>query len=106
MFEAHLGPVTSTYGEVFWTNLPQFKLPQEVIELASKQSSEFEERLKRANQGGEGEASAMMATSRDMLYFYFDRLVSVVSSEMSLREKASVATDIYDRYKASILGQQ
>ena len=65
-------------------------LPQEVIELASKQSSEFEERLKRANQGGEGEASAMMATSRDMLYFYFDRLVSVVSSRcLSVRRPVS-----------------
>ena len=83
-------------------------LPQEVIELASRQSREFEERLKRADKGvdGDSESSAMIATSRDLLYFYFDRLVSVVSSDLSLREKASVAQDIYERYKASVLGPE
>eukprot|EP01043_Picozoa_sp_COSAG02_P075684 COSAG02_NODE_15725_length_1146_cov_1.071633_2_plen_99_part_00 len=26
------GPVTSTYGEVFWTSLPEVQLPQEIVE--------------------------------------------------------------------------
>ena len=30
MFEVHLGPVTSTYGEVFWTHLPSVGLPDEL----------------------------------------------------------------------------
>ena len=30
-FTVYAGPVTSTYGEVFWTSLPQAKLPDELI---------------------------------------------------------------------------
>ena len=30
MFEVHLGPVTSTYGEVFWTHLPSVELSDEL----------------------------------------------------------------------------
>ena len=31
-FEFYAGPVTSTYGEVFWTNLPEVQLPAEIVE--------------------------------------------------------------------------
>ena len=30
-FDLYIGPVTSTYGEVFWTHLPQAKLPDDII---------------------------------------------------------------------------
>ena len=26
------GPITSTYGEVFWTSLPEVQLPQEIVQ--------------------------------------------------------------------------
>ena len=30
-FEVYAGPVNSTYGEVFWTALPEVKLPADLI---------------------------------------------------------------------------
>ena len=30
-FDFYAGPVTSTYGEVFWTSLPEVKLPAEIV---------------------------------------------------------------------------
>ena len=30
MFEVYLGPVNTTYGEVFWTHLPSVELPDEL----------------------------------------------------------------------------
>jgi len=32
MFEVYAGPVNSTYAEVFWTALPQIRLPEELIQ--------------------------------------------------------------------------
>ena len=31
-FTFYAGPVTSTYGEVFWTSLPEAKLPDDIIQ--------------------------------------------------------------------------
>ena len=30
-FEVYAGPVNSTYGEVFWTALPEVKLPEDIV---------------------------------------------------------------------------
>ena len=30
-FEFYSGPISSTYGEVFWTSLPETKLPQDIV---------------------------------------------------------------------------
>ena len=31
-FEFYAGPVKSTYGEVFWTSLPEAKLPDDIVQ--------------------------------------------------------------------------
>ena len=31
-FDFYLGPVTSTYGEVFWTGLPPAKFPDDIVQ--------------------------------------------------------------------------
>ena len=30
-FTIYAGPITSTYGEVFWTSLPQVRLPDDIV---------------------------------------------------------------------------
>ena len=30
-FDIYIGPINSTYGEVFWTGLPETKLPPEIV---------------------------------------------------------------------------
>ena len=79
------------------------RLPIEVIQLATRQSQEFEERLKRSSSSSSAEdgSSSITVAARDLLYFFYDRLVSLVGSDMSIAEKASVARDVWTNYKAS-----
>jgi hypothetical protein len=85
-----------------------------VIALATQQSAAFEEKLKSAKTIGnlesgvkneheheeEEEADVGMAgTSRDVMYRFFDRLVSVAKSEMTQPELVAAARDLYQKYK-------
>ena len=44
-------------------------------------------------------SSAVTVAARDLLYFFYDRLVSLVHSDMSIAEKASVAREVWAKYK-------
>lgn len=72
-------------------------LPKEVIEIAMTQSQEFEARMK-AQLNTADCRSAISANK--VLEIYFDRLVSIVHSEMSELELAYAATEIWNRLKS------
>jgi len=75
-------------------------LPAEVIELACQQSKEFEEKLSKSeNSKGSGDVG-MSATTRGVLYSFFDRLVSIAKSNLSFPELVGVAKEMYQRYKS------
>ena len=82
-FLYHLGEGSSpkSYG----INVARLaRLPHEVIQLATKQSQEFEERLKRSNEAAlpsssTGVSAAPSLLPRDLLYFFYDRMVSLVN---------------------------
>ena len=66
------------------------KLPQEVIELAYKQSREFEEKMA-------GDKSTQMNRILIMNQFY-ERLVSVLNSKMEKEEIYWVTAELWKRY--------
>ena len=85
------------------------QLPVEVIELATQQSAAFEDKLNSAKaaggvsggaEGADGKAVVgIEGTSRDVMYRFFDRLVSIACSEMTQPELVAAARDLYTRYK-------
>lgn len=83
-----------------------------MIALATQQSAAFEEKLKSAKTIGNLESGVkneheeeeeavvgMAGTSRDVMYRFFDRLVSVAKSEMTQPELVAAARDLYQKYK-------
>jgi hypothetical protein len=87
-------------------------LPQEVIELACQQSRAFEEKLRRADMstggggaGGAGGEAGMSGTMRGVLCSFFDRLVSIANSDLSVPELACVAQQMFHRYQALTLAK-
>ena len=94
------------------------QLPAAVIELACKQSKEFEDSLRQKEEGGEamdvadpqgtpGAASCTLAKAagRDSFMRFFDRLVSLASSSVPVTELAAVAQDLWKSYHEELVRQ-
>lgn len=96
------------------------QLPAEVIELACKQSKEFEDSLRQRELGGDAEEVDNMdvqegggssctlakAAARDSFVRFFDRLVSLASSTVPVAELAAVARVLWGRYRVLVKQQQ
>lgn len=93
------------------------QLPAAVIELACKQSKEFEDSLRRkeegdamdvdVQQGPPGAVSCTLAKAagRDAFVRFFDRLVSLASSTVPVAELATVAHDLWKLYNDEVARQ-
>lgn len=73
------------------------RLPQQVIELAIKQSMEFEARMRM------DEASQSENQQYKNIACYYERLISIVHSQMSLFELEYAAKELWHRLQASRL---
>ena len=111
-FLYHLAPGSSprSYG----INVARLAaLPAEVIELAMRQSAEFEATLAAAGSGdvnavggGAVHQTSLAATAaRDALLPYFSRLVSLAASDLPTHELAAAARELWRRLGAAVQTQ-
>ena len=86
-------------------------LPAEVIELATRQSAEFEATLAAAGSGDVGvvagaaahqQTSLAATAARDALLPYFSRLVSLAGSGLPQHELAEAARELWRRLGAAV----
>lgn len=98
------------------------QLPPEIIELACKQSKEFEDSLRQKEEGGMAEAmdvdvekgtqgsaascSLAKAAGRDSFMRFFDRLVSLASSTVPVSELAAVARELWKLHQEEVARQK
>lgn len=74
------------------------RLPKQIIELAMKQSKDFEDRMKASVGSYQGSSCGAVTATRDLMTSYFERLVSIAHSEMGLDELIFVAEEIWRRW--------
>jgi DNA mismatch repair ATPase MutS len=73
------------------------QLPAEVISMAVRQSTEFEQKMK-GNANHDESKSGVDQLSQDCAITFFDRLISVAGSELNPEELICVASELWRRY--------